>query len=592
IGHNSDEQDWGSYGPLTYVELNPKVNPNDINNLLKNYIHKKDSKEKNTAFLFPMSKWRLYNEFANGKPTGNGRINQVHMLSGIAWIILFIACINFMNLSTANAQKRAKEVGVRKVLGAGKKQLILQFITESFMMSVIGCLVAIVIISITLPAFNDLMQKNLLIDLSAPSHITFAIFIMIVCGLLAGSYPAFYLSSFKPILVLKGFKIKAGSAGNVRKGLFVLQFSTSVVFIISTIIIYLQIQHVKNRNLGFNKDNLIEIDMQHDISGNFNVLKQDLLKTGVVQNAAMSDHVTIYEGNSDNRFKWQGKSQDNETSISFRNVSPEFISTSGMKIIEGRDFGPNYDNEHSNVIISQSLEKMMGKESAIGKIIQSPRNNKEGIFTNMTVIGIIGDYVYGNIYGHSNPVILFCNVGTDANLVYVRIKPGGKTESAISQIEETINKDNPSYPFEYKFVDDQFKTMILNEILISKIATIFAALSILISCLGLFGLAAFTAEQRTKEIGIRKVLGASVAGIFTLLSIDFLQLVFISCLTAFPIAWWVMNSWLQNYQYRIMISLWVFIIAAIAAILIALCTIAFQTVKASLVNPVKNLRLE
>lgn len=594
FGNKSDEFLWGSYGPFTYVELDAKANPAAINKQLKDYIHRKEPKEKSTAFLFPMHDWRLYDEFENGKQTGGGRIKQVHMLSAIAWIILFIACINFMNLATANSQNRAREVGVRKVLGAGKNGLVTQFIGEALFMSLLASVAAIIIIILALPAFNMLVQKNLSLGLSNPSHITALLIITAICGLVAGSYPSLYLSSFNPALVLKGLKIKTGSASLIRKGLVIVQFVVSVVFIISTMIVYMQIQHIKNRKLGFKKDNLLEINPQHDISKTFPLLKKDLLQTGLIENAAITDHTTLYGGDTDSRFSWQGKSPDNEISIAHRNVSLEFISTSGMQIIEGRDFRKNSSSENSNVIINESMAKLMGKESAVGKIIQSPRGNPDGVFTNMTVIGVVNDYVYGNIYSKASPLIIFCKPPEFQNFIYVRTKPKphSNVEQALAKIEEVMKKNNPAYPLEYKFVDEQFNKMFQNEMLISKVSTVFAALAIIISCLGLFGLAAHTAEQRTKEIGIRKVLGASVTGLAGLLSKDFLQLVCISCIIAFPLAWWIMHDWLQSYEYRIAISWLVFLIAGAMAILIALFTISFQTIKAAIANPVKSLRTE
>ncbi len=293
MGNNSDEFSWESYGPFTYVELDQKANLASINQQLKDYIHHKQPNETNTAFLFPMKDWRLHSEFANGKPTGGGRIEQVRMLAAIAWIVLFIACINFMNLATANSQQRSKEVGVRKVLGARKNALVTQFISEALFMSLLAGIVSIVIILLALPAFNTLMQKNLSLAINTPVHILSLLIIIIVCGLIAGSYPSLYLSSFNPVLVLKGIKIKGGSASMIRKGLVIVQFVVSVVFIISTIIVYLQIQHVKNRELGFNKNNLLEINPQHDISSIFPLIEHDLLQTGLIESAAVTDHNTI-----------------------------------------------------------------------------------------------------------------------------------------------------------------------------------------------------------------------------------------------------------------------------------------------------------
>jgi putative ABC transport system permease protein len=584
---------WESYGPFTYVELDDRSHAASANRQLWEYFHRKDQTQKTHALLFPMSDWRLYDEFSNGLQTGGGAIRQLRMLSAIAWIILCIACINFMNLATASSQKRAKEVGVRKILGAEKKGLITQFIGEAMFLSFISAFAAIIFIALALPAFNMLMHKQLSMNAGNPIHITALISITVICGLVAGSYPSLYLSSFNPALVLKGAKLKTGGAALVRKGLVVLQFTASVVFIISTIIVYMQIAHVKDRNLGFNKDNLIEINMQHDISKSFPLIKQDLFRTGLVENAAMSDHATIYGGNTDNRFKWQGKPHENEAEIAFRNVSPEFISTSGMKIQEGRDFRTDASSDAANVIITESMEKMMGKGSAIGKIIQSPRENEEGVYSNMTVVGVISDYVYGNMYDRKPvPLIYFSQPSRDANLLYVRTKPQSGVQQALANIETVMKKDNPAYPLEYKFVDDQFNEMFLNETLISKVSGVFALLAIIISCLGLFGLAAYTAERRTKEIGIRKVLGASVSGLASLLSQDFLKLIFISCMVAFPLAWWIMHNWLQNYEYRIELSWWVFIVAGVMALLIALLSISFQTIKAAIANPVKSLRTE
>lgn len=592
VGQDDDAVRWDSYGPLTYVELDKQADVTAINKQLKDFIHRKAADQKSETFLFPMKDWRLYEEFVNGKQTGGGRIGQVRMLSAIAWIILLIACINFMNLATATSQKRAREVGVRKVLGSGKKRLVLQFMGEAFFMSLIATIFSIVVIIFSLPTFNMLMQKHLSLNFANPFHLFSLFVIFIICGLTAGSYPSLYLSSFNPIFVLKGLKTKTGSAALIRRGLVVFQFAVSVIFITSTVIVYMQIQYVKNRNLGFNKDNLIEIDPQHDISAIFPLLKEDLLRTGLIENVAIASHVTLYGGDTDDRFKWEGKSPDNKVSIAHRYVSPEFVATSGMKIVEGRDFSVNEHPESSAVIINESMAKMMGNTSAVGKIIQSPRDNPEGVFTNMMVVGVVKDYVYGNVYGKVSPLIIFCKPPDFQTFLYVRAKEGGHVEQALTKIEQVMKKDNPAYPLEYRFVEDQFNKMFQNETLISKVSSVFAALAIIISCLGLFGLAAYTAEQRTKEIGIRKVLGASVGRIAGLLSKDFLGLVIIACLIAFPLAWWMMHVWLQNYEYRIKIQIWVFLGVGVMGWLIALVTIGFQTVRAAMANPVKSLRTE
>ena len=582
---------WGNNSLSTYVELKPGVSTASVNKLLYNFIQQREPKSIARPFLWGMSQWHLYDQFENGKETGGGQIQYVHLFTIIAWIILFIACINFMNLATARSEKRAKEVGVRKVLGAGKQKLILQFIGEALFIALLSAIAAVVIMVIVMPVFNTLVQKQLSPGFDQPLHIVALLLITLICGLLAGSYPSFYLSSFNPVSVLKGMKLKTGSAAFIRKGLVVVQFAVSVILIISTIIIYQQIQHVKNRNLGFNKNNLLQADAQGEVAKYYPALKQDLLNTGAIENVALSDHTTLYGGSNTGSLNWQGKAPDAQILISTRDVSPEFLNTSGIKLLSGRDFisSDSVDSKRLNVIITQSFEKLMGKQSAIGKIIRW-QDDSSGL--QMTIIGVANDFVYGDMYGKPDPVIFHCTAPEHTNQMYIRLKPEANVEAALPMIEAVMKKDNPAYPFVYKFVDDQFSEMFLSERLISKLSGVFAALAIIISCLGLFGLAAYTAERRTKEIGVRKVLGASVASITSLLSKDFLQLVVLSCVVAFPIAWWMMYRWLQSYQYRIKISGWIFLAAGVTAVLIALITISFQAIKAAVANPVKSLRTE
>ncbi|HEX8676714.1 MAG TPA: FtsX-like permease family protein, partial [Segetibacter sp.] len=581
-------QKWGNFCLSTYVELKPGTNANEINKQLYNYLKIKQNDPTSIAhaFLFSMNDWHLYDEFDNGKQTGGGRIVYVRLFSIIAGIILLIACINFMNLATARSEKRAREVGVRKVLGAGKKRLIVQFIGEALLMALIAAISATIIISLTLPSFNTLVQKNLLLNVDSPLHLAAFLIITIICGFVAGSYPSLYLSSFNPVHVLKGMKLKTGSAAFIRRGLVVMQFTISIALIIGTIIIFQQIQHVKTRNLGFNKDNLIQMRLQGDMLKNFAAIKHDLINTGVVENVALADHETIYGGNNTGDISWPGKDPNSNILISNRLVSPEFISVTGMHLIEGRDFQktdivemgndflPKEPNPVFNIVITESLEKLMGKGSALGKTLQLPAPKKDESFT-LRVTGVVKDYVYGNMYGKPDPVIFYC-MPQFTSLMYVKAKAQSSTEQVLAKIETVMKKDNPAYPFEYSFVDEQFNNMFLSEMLISKLSRVFAALAIIISCLGLFGLAAYTAERRTKEIGVRKVLGASVAGVAALLSKDFLKLVVLSCIIAFPVSWLVMQKWLQNYSYRIDISWWIFLAAGVLAIAIALATVSFQ----------------
>ncbi len=603
---NPRAKGWFNFGLTTYVELQPGVDAASINErMLDPYYdftmqRKGQDKSSVHVFLFGMKDWHLRDDFDNGKPTGSGRILYVHLFNIIAWIVLFIACINFMNLATAGSEKRAKEIGVRKALGSGRQRLIFQFIGEAMGMALLAGVVAVVITLLFLPAFNSLVEKDLSAGLANPSHLLVLILLTLSCGLVAGSYPALYLSSFNPIFVLKGIKLKTGASGVIRKGLVVVQFAVSIILIISTIIIYQQIQHVKSRDIGYNKENLIQIAAQDDVKKNFSAIKQDLINSGAVENAALADHTTIGAGNNTTGISWRGKDPNSNIVISQRLVSKEFMATTGMHIIEGRDFelgdamqlgdnGVEKDSTRAmNVVITASMQKLLGKGSAVGKLML--QRSDRGTFE-MRVIGVIKDYVYGDMYGESAPVV-FYEFPQAASLLYIKTTAKGNVANQLAKIGGIMKKDNPAYPFEYKFVDDQFNQLFLRETLISKLSRVFASLAIIISCLGLFGLAAYTAERRIKEIGIRKVLGASVTGITTLLSKDFLQLVAVSCIVAFPIAWWMMSDWLQAYQYRITINWWIFAIAGVMAVGIALVTVSFQAVKAAVANPVESLRAE
>jgi putative ABC transport system permease protein len=584
-------QEWGNNDLSTYVELKPNVSAASVNKILYDFIQKREPKSNARPFLWSANDWHLRSEFENGVQTGGGQIEYVHMFSTIAWIILLIACINFMNLATARSEKRAKEVGVRKVLGAGKQNLVSQFIGEAILMACMATILAIIIIALALPAFNLLVQKNLSLGLDKPHHIISLLTITLISGLIAGSYPSLYLSSFNPAFVLKGIKLKTGSAELIRKGLVVLQFTISIILIISTIVIYQQIQHVKSRSLGFNKNNLLEVNTNDEFNKNFDEIKQELLGSGVVDNLALSDYTTLYGGNNTGSLIWDGKAANSQVLISNRGVSPGFMNTYGLRILEGRDFiiTDSITSKKPNILITQALEKLMGRGSAVGKTMHW---NGDTSGTVLNIIGVVNDFVYSDMYGKPDPVYFYFPEYKKTSEMYVRLKPTAKAGTALKQIETIIKKDNPSYPFTYQFVDDQFNKLFLNETLISKLSRLFAALAIIISCLGLFGLAAYTAERRTKEIGVRKVLGASVTGITTLLSKDFLKLVAISCLVAFPVSWWAMNVWLKNYQYRIEISWWIFLIAGLTAILIALITVSFQAIKAAIANPVESLRSE
>jgi putative ABC transport system permease protein len=573
---------WGANGLNTYVELSPGADVVAINKQLFDFIEKKQTGATARAFLFAMNDWHLRDKFEDGKQVG-GTIKYVNMFGTIAWIILLIACINFMNLATARSEKRAKEVGVRKVLGAGKKALLFRFIAETVYMSFIAVLLGVLIVLLVLPAFNTLVQKQLSPGLTDPSHLLALTGIALLCGVAAGSYPALYLSSFNPVTVFKKIRLKSGGAVFIRKGLVIVQFTISIVLIISTIIIYRQIQHAKNRDIGYEKDKLLQMKMQGDMLKNFTAIRHDLLNTGLITGVGMSDEI-MYTGNNSSNYNWQGKDPGRDILISHRMISPEFTSTLGLSLTEGRQFVSEADS--SNVIITESLAALMGKGSALGKVIESGGGDYKH-----TVVGVVKDFVYGDIYTKGEPVMFFC-LPQQADKMYVRAATHARVDDLLAKMEPIMRRHNPSYPFTYKFVDEQVNEFFKREMLVGKLSRVFSALAIIISCLGLFGLAAYTAERRVKEIGIRKVLGASVKNVTNLLSKDFMLLVLISAFIAFPLAWWAMHSWLQGYAYRVQIEWWVFLIAAAAAILIALFTVSFQAIKAALANPVKSLRTE
>jgi putative ABC transport system permease protein len=487
-----------------------------------------------------------------------------------------------MNLATARSEQRAKEVGVLKVMGAGKSGLIRKFIGESLVMSIIAVLLAVVMLYLLMPSYNALVKKELSIDIFKIPHMLSLAGIGIIAGLMAGSYPAFYLSSFNPIRVLKGMKIKTGAgAVFIRKGLVITQFAVSIILIISTVIIYQQIQHVKNRDIGYNKENTITMDLRGNMKEHFNAIKNQLLATGYIENAATSLHDALHVYSFGDGFSWQGKDPNNKISIHSNVVSPEYIATMGMKVVGGRDF---YPSDSTNIIINESMAKLMGKEGRPGSIINTGRFN-------LPVVGIIKDFIYNDVYAPGSPLVLFPG-SYSATLLTIRFKQNAHLTQALAKTEAVMKANNPGYPFEYTFTDEEFNKFFATETLIGKLAGVFAVLAIFISCLGLFGLAAYTAERRTKEIGIRKVLGASVRGLAGLLSKEFVQLVALSSIIAFPIAWLAMHNWLQDYQYRTTIQWWVFAVAGIAALAIALITVSFQAIRAAMANPVKSLRTE
>jgi len=574
---------WDANGIQTYVQLQPTADLAAINSQLKGYLATKGDIS-TVCFLQAMDDWRLYDQYTDGKLSG-GRIQYVHLFSLIAGIILLIACINFMNLATANSEKRAREVGVRKVMGAGKGRLLLQFMAESVLMAFVAVGVALLILMLVLPLFNAVVGKQLSLDLFKPLHFVLLLLIGLITGLVAGSYPALYLSSFNPVGALKQLKARGGSAaGFIRRGLVVTQFTVSIVLIISTIIVYQQIHHVKSRNLGFEKDRLISVVLQGELEKHFDAIAHDLRETGLVADAALSQSAMLNIWYNMGGYSWKGMDPSKNVLVTYDGVSPQYIRTMNMRLVAGRDFYEDARRDSNNVIINQAMAAQMGAEGRVGGIIR--HSNRA-----YNIVGILGDFLYNNMYVNSAPFLLYSNTD-NSGYVSVRFKRDADISKALAQTEKIFTRYNPAYPFEYAFTDVEFTKFFNEEALTGKLAGIFASLAIFISCLGLFGLAAYTAERRTKEIGIRKVMGASVAGLTGLLSREFMKLVAVSCLLAFPAAWWLMNNWLKGYAYHITINWWIFIIAGILAMMIALATVSYQALKAALANPVKSLRAE
>lgn len=580
---------WGSNWTNTWVKLNPKTDVTAFNQKLRKLIHEKNPQVTNQSlWLYPLKRMNLYGQFVNGKEDpSKGKIEYIKMFSMVALIILIIACINFMNLSTARSQKRAKEIGMRKVLGSTRRTLISGLLAESLIVAYIAVFFAVCLVAWVLPQFDDLIGIHLQLDIFNPPHIFFLIVVGAICGLVAGSYPALYLSSFNPIQALKNQVTKnVGNAGIVRKGLVVIQFAVSVIIIIAVVVVYHQIQYTKNRDLGFNKNNVIYVPATVGLTKNYSSLKQDILNTNSVTSVSLAAFSPMAMYNNGGGWTWQGKNADEDVLVTNVSADADYLKTFGIKLQAGRDFSVDPKVDSANIIINESFAKLMGKAGHVGTQIWQDFSSR------LTIIGITKDFVYNDMNRvHPAPLIFF-NSPSNANYVYMNLKPSNDLEGTISKLQSIFQRADASQPFDYHFIDKDFEAKFHAQQFIGSLAAIFGCLAIFISCLGLFGLASFVAEQRKKEIGVRKVLGASVQGITTLLSKDFLILVGISCLIAFPVAWGIMHNWLQSYEYRTELSWWIFAVAGAGALLITLLTVSFQAIKAAIANPVKSLRSE
>lgn len=581
-----DDQNWGNNSTRTYVMLKPNASLASVAPKMKVLKQRYDKDEpKWEMFLYPMSKWRLYSSFTNGVEDGGGRIEYVRMFGIIAAFILLIACINFMNLSTARSEKRAKEVGIRKVVGAQKVFIIGQFIGESVLMALIAGTIAVGIVLLVIPSFNELIGEEIAIQFNSPGSWLAGIAFIIFTGILAGSYPAFFLSSFQPVQVLKGTFKKAHALVTPRKVLVVLQFTFAIVLIICTFIVRQQINHAQNRETGYNRNNLVYHLFTGDIEKNFELIRNDLLSTGIATSITKTSAPLTQSWSDGWGQEWEGKDPNDKTDFFRYNQEGGLGETAGLQFVAGRDFDlKKYPTDSTAMIINESALKVMKFKDPIGKIV---KDNGES----WHIVGVIKDFILTSPYEPTRPMLIF---GAKSWFQTMLIKLNNTTSTAnnLKKAEAIFKKYNPEYPFEYKFIDEEYATKFEAESRIGTLAALFAGLTIFISCLGLFGLATYMAENRLKEIGVRKVLGASVTGIATLLSKDFLKLVIISFIIAVPIAWWAMYSWLQDYSFRVSIQWWVFAMAGLLSVLIAVITVSYQAIKAAIANPVKSLRSE
>jgi len=596
FSYSEQTEDWMKDARTTYynnsfqmfVQLQPNADYAKLAPKIRNIVYNGGVKmrpAKPMVLLHPLKYWHLYSDFKNGKEVG-GFIDYVRMFSIIGALVLLIACINFMNLSTARSEKRAREVGVRKAIGSQRKDLIFQFLTESILITFVSFLFSVLFVQLILPSFNTLTGDYVTIPYGSPVFWLIMISYVLFTGLMAGSRPAFYLSSFNPVKVLKG-SIQVGKAASLpRKILVVAQFTCSIALIISTVIVYQQIQHAKNRPTGYSADRLLTTDMSGDLDNHYDALKNDLMRTGIVESVAKASSplTGIYMHTGIEKWPGQGAGELG-INVGGISVSDNYLKTAGMTLLEGHDFSSNWSSDTSNIIINEAAVRRMGLKNPINQLI-----TYDNIKGPARIIGVVKDALLESPFTPVEPTVF--NHGRGGNFVIYRLTANAGTHDAIEKITKIFDTYNPAYPFSYKFVDDEYNQKFNLEMLVGKLAGVFAGLAIFISCLGLFGLAAYVAEQRTKEIGVRKVLGASVTQVWMLLSKDFIILVVISCLIASPIALYFLSGWLQKYDYRITIGPGVFLLSALAAIVITLFTISFQAIKAALTNPVKSLRSE
>ncbi|GMN11480.1 ABC transporter permease [Croceitalea sp. MTPC9] len=584
---------WGNNSFQMFVQLSENTSMENVSNTIRNV--KKDLNEDTAEFnpqifLLPMEDWYLRNNFEQGIQTG-GRIKYVWLFGIIGAFVLLLACINFMNLSTARSEKRAKEVGIRKSIGSQKGQLIYQFLSESFLVVLFAYFIAIVVVLLCLNGFNELARKEIVFPWNSSIFWTLSIVFILFTALLAGSYPALYLSSFRPVDVLKG-TFKAGKyAGLPRKILVVLQFTVSVAFIIGTVIVMQQINHAKNRPIGYDREGLIQIPTwSADFEGKTDLMREQFINSGAAIAMATSSSPTTQIWSNRSGFTWEGKPEGFQEDFAWTEVSPEYANTLDLKVVQGRDFSRDMASDSLGILINKTAVEYMGLKNPVGTIIRDSDEEDPG--PDRKIIGVVEDIIAQSPYEPVKQGWYVYDRHDNFSYYNLRLNPEQSASQSIAIIERVFKDNFPAIPFQYDFVDDQYARKFASEQRIGTLSGIFTALAILISCLGLFGLTSYVAEQRTKEIGVRKVLGASVFNVWNMLSKDFLKLVVISCFIAVPIAYYVMNGWLQEYPYRVILKWWIFALAMLAAMGVTVLTVSFQAIRAAKQNPVKSLRTE
>jgi putative ABC transport system permease protein len=579
---------WGNSWFTTYVELNDHEDMATVSRAIKNvkyrYADMGDRQFKPSLFLHPLDDWHLRSEFKNGVSVG-GRIQYVRLFVVIGIFVLLLACINFMNLSTARSEKRAKEVGVRKAIGSGRRQLVWQFFGESVAVALLAFVLAVGITQLMLPFFDGVAGKRLGIPWGQPMFWLAGLCFAIVTGLLAGSYPALYLSSFKPVKVLRG-TFRAGKLASLpRKVLVVVQFTVSIILIIGTIAVFHQIEYVKDRPVGFSRDGLVMVTLQSDkIQKHYDAARRELLETGFIEDIAGSATTPVDDqGGRNMGYSWRGKNPSLKESFSANFVAPEFGKVVGWQVVEGRDFSRAMATDSTAFIINEAAARYMGLKHPVGEIVKWGGSNR-------TIIGVVRDMVSQSPYEPVVQTIFALNPLNNGGFVNARLKPQASMERALAAMGQVFKKYAPEDPFEYKFADEDFAKKFENEQRVGDLAGFFTALAIVISCLGLLGLSAFVAEQRIREVGIRKVLGASVFSLWGLLSKEFVMLVGLSLVIGGPVSGWIMHGWLGGYQIHAGLSWWIFAAAALGAMVVTLVTVSVQTVRAAMGNPVESLR--